>query len=318
MGHAKYRHIPFYFLFFVGFWLAFYYWFTVSTELLYHNLVYDQRVQAMGVSLLISLLPFLALLLIYVRFVMGFFMRQFERQADLYSAVTMGTPKYTIDSLEKIALLTGKSRNLPSWHHFSIRERVNYLLGFFKDPGLARKHNRYVFICFALYVICMAAVGYGLNFSPIRPLIEYKLVGRALDKQALKEPDNPALYASLAMIRHELGDHQGAINAYERVITLDPTRAEAFNNLAWLLVTTGVKTLRDESRGLQLAKVAVSLERSPIFLDTLAEAYYVNGMIDEAIEAIEEAIELARNREGGYMKYYRKQLNKFRESAGSG
>jgi hypothetical protein len=49
------------------------------------------------------------------------------------------------------------------------------------------------------------------------------------------------------------------------------------------------------------------LERSPVFLDTLAEAFYANGMIEEAIEIIEEAMSLATDDR----EYYEKQLRKF-------
>ena len=65
--------------------------------------------------------------------------------------------------------------------------------------------------------------------------------------------------------------------------------------------------LRDPQRALALAKDAVALERSPIFLDTLAEAHYANGQHDEAIRVIEEAISVARGGE----TYYREQLEKF-------
>jgi hypothetical protein len=59
-----------------------------------------------------------------------------------------------------------------------------------------------------------------------------------------------------------------------------------------------------------LAKKAVELERSPVFLDTLAEAYYANGFVQEAIEIIKEAIRL----ETGSTDYYEKQLRKFYDS----
>ena len=39
--------------------------------------------------------------LVYFRFIFGYFMRNFERQADLYSALTMETPRPVISSLEK-------------------------------------------------------------------------------------------------------------------------------------------------------------------------------------------------------------------------
>jgi hypothetical protein len=56
-----------------------------------------------------------------------------------------------------------------------------------------------------------------------------------------------------------------------------------------------------------LAKKAVALERSPVFLDTLAEAYYANGLFSEAVKTIQEALSLAT--EG--TSYYEKQMRKF-------
>ena len=40
-------------------------------------------------------------------------MRNFERQADLYSAVAMGTPMLTVSSLEKIAFFSGEKQRDP-------------------------------------------------------------------------------------------------------------------------------------------------------------------------------------------------------------
>ena len=67
--------------------------------------------------------------------------------------------------------------------------------------------------------------------------------------------------------------------------------------------------MRDRERALDLAKKAVALERSAVFLDTLAEAYYENGFVNEAVETIKEAISVATENRG----YYEKQLAKFLE-----
>ncbi|MBW1852272.1 MAG: peptidase M48, partial [Deltaproteobacteria bacterium] len=83
-------------------------------------------------------------MVIYFRYVMGFFMRNFERQADLYSSVIMESPGATVSSLEKVAYFSGKTRDLPSWHHFSIRERIDFLMKTRENPGLIRRHNRFV------------------------------------------------------------------------------------------------------------------------------------------------------------------------------
>jgi Flp pilus assembly protein TadD len=74
-----------------------------------------------------------------------------------------------------------------------------------------------------------------------------------------------------------------------------------------ILLTANEVELRNKKRALVLAQRAVSLKRSPEFLDTLAEALYQNGFHQEAVEAIKEAISLARNN----VDYYKKQLLKF-------
>ncbi len=268
-----------------------------------------QRAEA-GVTNLFQLivsLPILITIFVYFRYVMGFFMRNFERQADLHSSVTMGSPRPTISSLEKIAVLSGKSRELPSWHHYSIKQRVDYLWQTLSEPGLVRRQNRFVAISFVVYLVCVIGLGYLLNFSPVKQNIGYNLTRKMLKQQLIKEPDNIMLHENLAMVYHEMGKFGEAIETYERVIVLDHSRAGALNNLAWILVTVPEEGLRDKERALMLAKKAVDLKRSPVFLDTLAEAYYANGLIHEAIKTIKEAIFLATENRG----YYKKQLKKF-------
>jgi tetratricopeptide (TPR) repeat protein len=212
-----------------------------------------------------------------------------------------------ISSLEKIALMSGKSRDLPSWHHYSIRERVDYLWRTLREPKLVRRHNRFVAVSFLVYLVCIVGLGYLLNFSPMKQRVSYTLVARVLNEQLQREPDNILLSQNLAMVYHQMGKYHDAIQTYGRILYLDPKNAMSLNNLAWLLVTVPHEDLRGEARALDLARRAVALERSPMFLDTLAEAYYANGFIREAIKTIEEAIGIATEDRG----YYEKQLEKF-------
>ena len=313
MGHAKYRHLLFYILFFVGFMVVSFGLFDLFFYLLYAHPFFMDMIsgndsQSTNLFYLILSVPMLMTLIFYFRYVMGFFMRNFERQADLYSAVTMGTPKPTISSLEKIAYLSKKSKDLPSWHHFSIRKRVDYLLKMLKDPGLVRHHNRFLAISFLIYLVCLCGLGYLVNFSPMKQRLTYSIAENVLNQQILKEPDNIALYINLAMVYNHMLKYQEAIEIYERIIDLDPGQAVCLNNLAWLLVTVPNEELRDEGRALELAKKAVALKRSPVFLDTLAETYYASGLNTEAVKTIKEAITLATKER---RDYYEKQLNKF-------
>jgi hypothetical protein len=249
----------------------------------------------------------LLVLLVYFRYVMGFFMRHFERQADLYSAVVMGTPEHTVSSLEKIALFSGRSRDIPSWHHFSIRERVECLHRSVRDPGLRMRHGRGLRISFIVYLLSVVGLGYLLNYGPARSRLDLSVMERVLAEQAEKSPRDLPLLRTLAMVVHEAGKTGQAIRIYERIIEQDGADAVSLNNLAWLLATAEDKDLRDVGRALKLARRAVSLERSSMYLDTLAEAYYANGLTEEAAETIREAIAAAKENRS----YYERQLKRF-------
>lgn len=312
MGHAKHRHLLYYIVFILGYMVVsfglfdiFVYFFAAQPFIL--ELAESAEGNTRSLFQFLVALPILLSIFVYFRYVIGFFMRNFERQADLHSALTMETPRPVISSLEKIALLSGKSRELPSWHHFSIKERVDYLWRSLSEPGLARRHNRFLRIAFVLYLICMTGLGYFVNSKVMRQDINYALIGKTLELQLAKEPNNIVLHENVAMIYHEMGRLKEAIETYKKVIRLDPTRAVALNNLAWIMVTAADKDLRDQQQALALAKEAVKLERSPVFLDTLAEAYYENGMIPEAVDTIKEAISAATENR----KYYEEQLEKF-------
>jgi Zn-dependent protease with chaperone function len=311
MGHARYRHFFFYLVFFIGFAV-------VSTGLwdffavLLATRPFLMRIIGAGGSdasflYFLLALPILVSMIVYFRYGMGFFMRHFERQADLYSAVIMGGPGQTISSLEKIAILSGKIRDLPSWHHFSIRQRVDTLWKFLRDPHLIRKQNRFVAGCFVLYLAAMISLGYFLNFSPLKERLFNEWEEEAVYEHLANNPNNVVLLQRLAMFYHKRGELRETIKLYERVLSLDENQPIALNNLAWILVTADDADLRDRKRSLVLARRAVALERSPVFLDTLAEALYANGFAREAAETIQEAIGLARDN----VEYYKRQLLKF-------
>jgi tetratricopeptide (TPR) repeat protein len=251
--------------------------------------------------------PILVSMVVYFRYGMGFFMRHFERQADLYSALTMGGPSETISSLEKIAILSGKIRDLPSWHHFSIRQRVETLWRFLHNPGLIRKHNRFVSVCFALYLVAMIGHGYFLNYSSAKEELFTEWRESAFRAHLAEDPLNVSMLMGLAEITLRAGNILDAAKLYERVLSIDENQPTALNNLAWFLLTAKEAELRDKRRALVLAQKAVAFEGSPAFLDTLAEALYQNGFTQEAVKTIKEAIALAKDN----TEYYKRQLMKF-------
>jgi Zn-dependent protease with chaperone function len=82
-----------------------------------------------------------AILLIYFRIVYGFVSRNFERQADLF-VFSVGIPgENMISALNSVATLCGNVHEKPSWHHFSIRERMNFLKEAVDDFSIVEKHH---------------------------------------------------------------------------------------------------------------------------------------------------------------------------------
>ncbi len=114
----------------------------------------------------------------------------------------------------------------------------------------------------------------------------------------------------------ESGDTAGAIGSYETALTENPDYLKArteyaglLNETAWTLVTT--TTDREElKRGLKLAQQCVRLDSQAMYLDTLAEACYRNGLIAEAIQHQEEAVKSAPDE-----KEYQTRLEMFRRAA---
>ena len=105
----------------------------------------------------------LLFLIIYFRFVFGYFIRNFERQADAFVFDAQETAVPLIASFEKIAALSGNIREEKNWHHFGIGERIDFLLRCERDKGLIYRHDRKVNFSLLGYVCCVALLMTGLQ-----------------------------------------------------------------------------------------------------------------------------------------------------------
>ena len=85
----------------------------------------------------------------------------------------------------------------------------------------------------------------------------------------------------------------------------------ACNGIAWRYATSEDPIIRNPQKALEYAKKAVELTPQPVpaYLDTLAEAYYVNGQFDNAIEIEKKAISLRPDHE-----FLKEQLKKFEQA----
>lgn len=97
----------------------------------------------------------------------------------------------------------------------------------------------------------------------------------------------------------EAGRHEEAVDLFEEALTCYPDRPVALNNYAWFLVTVKDADFRYAERAVTLARRAVELtnEEAGYILDTLAEALYQTGKLEEAAKYAASAAEKDPRRE---------------------
>ncbi len=94
--------------------------------------------------------------ILYFRFVFGFFSRLFERQADLTIFDVGRPPEQMIHALDEVGILSGFIHDHPSWHHYSIRQRMDFLRQAALDHRLVSNHHRRVKRVLIGYLILLA------------------------------------------------------------------------------------------------------------------------------------------------------------------
>lgn len=114
-------------------------------------------------------------------------------------------------------------------------------------------------------------------------------------RQALQlEPDYVEAHNNLASALVRKGDLAAATAEYREAIRLRPDYVMSHNNLAWLYATTPRIEYRNPWAALKHATIAVELTnwRNANFIDTLAEALYINGKMAAAAETEKRALAL--------------------------
>lgn len=311
IGHVKRRHLLLYVLLIGGFSLLIgvltepLYFFVLSHELLYEFIA---RFGVSPVSLLATTLglPVLVLALLYFRFVFGFFLRNFERQADLNVFPALGDSRSLVSAFEKIALLSGNTRDQPSWHHFGIGERVRYLEKCEQNNNWIDHHDRKVrwsLVAYVLFVVVVVAGGKQAPFGDLQPFrtgLHYLLL------QEVSATDRFTLRGEYLL---RLDEEKKALALFEKALALSPSNTRVMNNIAWLLLTSKELELRNPLRALTLARTAVTVKPSGVVLDTLATAYWANGFVEEALETERQAIKS----DPSLAHYYQAQYKRFSE-----
>jgi Zn-dependent protease with chaperone function len=318
IGHVKKHHLLYYIFFMAGFMLISFAIYDVTIFLIFSARPLYQMVLNLGIdqaTIISSLFSvvFLVIFLVYFRFVFGYFMRTFERQADGYVYSLFDTAGPMITTFQKIAATSGQSPDKPNWHHYSIRERIDYLLKCERNRHWIERHNRkvrYSLLAFSIVMAGIAVMGYQLNYGRAGNRISTHFFEEILNQEIAESPDNPELFSLLGDLKYSQNAFRETAEAYERSLALAPENPQVLNNLAWLYATSADETLRDSTRALALAQRAVHLDPSPHVLDTLAECHFVNGDIDAAIRFARRALDTAKEKHA----YYREQLVRFQNA----
>ncbi|MDH3330436.1 MAG: M48 family metalloprotease [Desulfobulbaceae bacterium] len=314
IGHVKKKHILLYILLFFGFSV----FFSAAVEpvpliILASDWFYSMSAMfSISPEVLLAVLVAFTMLLfmvVYFRVVFGYFIRNFERQADLHVFSVLDESSSLISSFEKIAHLSGKIRDRKNWHHFGIGERIAFLEKCEQDRSWIRKHNIKVYLslaCYFLVIVFSVGLMQTADFEGLTAGYEPRYVEAVIMHKLHQEPDNGLWFLLLGDLMQQQKMEKKAVDAYEKALQLKPANADIRNNLAWLLLTAKDSSLLDPARALSLAQKAAGLKPSGYILDTLAVAFWANGMIDDAVAAEREAMVLdPENR-----KYYLHQLQK--------
>lgn len=318
IGHIKKKHMLLYLLIIAGFSiltgsllepLIFF----ISSRDSFYSLLRISGLSVENMSAVMVAVIILVLLMLYFRFLFGYFIRNFERQADLHVFEAIGSSSTLISAFEKIAILSGNIRDLPSWHHFGIGQRVDFLEKCETDPSWIIRHNRKIKTSLLVYILLLIFAVSGQSILPSdswEALSDEKRIEYILEEEIAHKPDK-VLWLTIVgdLLQHKKMEKK-ALAAYNKALTLEPSNPKLLNNLAWLLLTSDDPKLRDPERALDLARLAAIQIPASYVLDTLATAYWANGFVEKAIETENKAL----FKEPAEKQYYREQIEKFRNT----
>jgi len=315
IGHVKKYHLQLYLLLFMGFGLVAS---LLASPLLYillnsnffYHIINATKIDPETALTFWGAAPIFIIMLVYFRYVFGFFMRNFERQADAQVFKLLGDSTPLISSLEKIGWLSGNIRDKPSWHHFGIGQRVDFLEKCSKDKSLIARHDRKLYGSLILFLALLAFSGGIISNMPmeLNEKANIKFVEAVLQQKSHREPDKAIWHRLTGDLKQELGKDAESLAAYEKSLTLEPDNPETLNNLAWLLITTSDPAISDTERALILALQASLLRPTAGYImDTLAATYWANNMLEKALETEDRAI----GRDPANRIFYRRQMDFF-------
>src|SRR5262245_59385073 len=119
-------------------------------------------------------------------------------------------------------------------------------------------------------------------------------------KASAIRPEVASFHGDLANALEEAGKVREAVSQYELALGIEPSDVRLSNNLAWTLATNRDPTIRNGSKAVKYAEIAVKLAggAEPTTTATLAAAYAEAGRFAEAVTTAERAHSLALSLHG--------------------
>jgi len=106
-------------------------------------------------------------------------------------------------------------------------------------------------------------------------------------------------YTYRGLCRVNAGEYKEALSDYKKALEFNPKDVSVHNNLALVYAAAKDEKVQDKIKALEHGVRAAELsnEKNAEVLDTLALVYFVNGKIQEAVEAQKKALKLEPNNE---------------------
>jgi tetratricopeptide (TPR) repeat protein len=200
--------------------------------------------------------------LLYFRFVFGYFLRNFEREADLYVFSALGTAEPLINAFKKLVWLIGDFGQRANWHHYNIPQRIDYLRKCIGNPALIHRHRRKVKAALLIFIICvfsLVLLGSRLNTANLQQSLNNRFLIKVMENYCREHPDEVNAFISLGSLYFEEQQLKPTRNCFETALALDRKQPELLNNYAWLLLTAEDPKIRNIEQGYRLAKEAAAM-----------------------------------------------------------
>jgi len=316
-GHVKHKHLWYYILFFISFIVLSLtglnqFFLLILTTDFGSELFYNASNSNVDIINIVMVVLTILWFVVFFRYIFGYFMRNFERQADLFCFKSGVNPEALISSFYKLKYEIGEPKNKKNWHHYSLSERIDFINECIEDESKIKKHDKSLRIKLISYfsvILLIVALWFNPFMSNYNYSLNLKVMAKYLEKKAEEKGNDYKLLAIIGSIHYELKNWDKVKSFYEKSLKIKYEQSDVLNNLAWFYIKCDDKKYIDCKRGLKLAIKAFDLKKESHIADTLAEAYYCNGEYKKAYYLSKTALNLAKDN----FSYYENQVEKFKQ-----